>query len=79
MSDGTFGTTGDAPALDEDTAAAVETHSFEPLTALMWRNAEHDFRSPALLLKSLRERAPARPVARASRPGLEFGHLAAVA
>ena len=77
MSDGTFGTTGDAPALDEDTAAAVETHSFEPLTALMWRSAEHDFRSPAFLLKSLRDRPPARVLRRAPEAD-DQGALAAL-
>ncbi len=65
MSDGTFGTTGDAPAFDEEMVAAVESHSFEPLTALMWRSAEHDFRSPALLLKSLRDRPSSRVLRRA--------------
>ena len=65
MSDGTFGTTGEAPALDEEMVEAIETHNFEPLTALMWRSAEHDFRSPALLLKSLRTRPPARRLRRA--------------
>ena len=63
MSDGTFGTTGDARELDEEAVAAVETHSFDPLTALMWRNADLDFGSPALLLKSLRGR-PSSPVLR---------------
>ncbi len=65
MSDGTFGTTGDVPELDEETVAAVETHSFDPLTALMWRDADLDFGSPALLLKSLREKPGTRVLRRA--------------
>ncbi len=65
MADGTFGTTGEAPALDEEIVAAVETHSFDPLTALMWRNADLDFRDPKLLLKSLRERPAMRVLRRA--------------
>ncbi len=65
MSDGTFGTTGDVPPLDEEIVAAVETHSFDPLTALVWRNAELDFRNPALLLKSLRTRPSANLLRRA--------------
>ena len=65
MSDGTFGTTGDAPELDEELVAAVETHSFDPLTTLMWRNADLDFGNPALLLKSLRSRPSSRVLRRA--------------
>ncbi|NNG04553.1 MAG: disulfide oxidoreductase, partial [Inquilinus sp.] len=58
MADGTFGTTATAGALDEAVAAAVEAHEFEPLTALMWRNTDLDFRSPDLLLRSLRWAPP---------------------
>jgi ATP-dependent RNA helicase SUPV3L1/SUV3 len=38
----------------------VENHRFDPLQAVMWRNADHDFRSPLGLLRSL-ERRPQRP------------------
>jgi ATP-dependent RNA helicase SUPV3L1/SUV3 len=53
MRDGTFGTTGDCPPLDEDVVVAVEEHNFEPLAQLCWRNAELDFQSVDALLDSL--------------------------
>jgi ATP-dependent RNA helicase SUPV3L1/SUV3 len=58
MNDGTFGTTSDVGEIDEEIVEAVESHSFEPLTHLMWRNTDLDFRSPQGLLKSLDERPP---------------------
>ena len=63
MADGTFGTTAEAGALDPEVVEAVETHSFEPLRSLMWRNADLDFGAPHLLLRSL-ERRPPVPVLR---------------
>jgi len=53
MRDGTFGTTGDCPPLDEDVVAAVEGHSFEPLAQLCWRNSDLDFQTVDTLLGSL--------------------------
>ena len=53
MRDGTFGTTGDCPPLDEDIARAVEEHQFEPLDQLAWRNSALDFTSVDSLLDSL--------------------------
>jgi len=58
MNDGTFGTTAEAGPLDEEVVEAVEAHRFDPLTALWWRNPKLDFRSAALLLKSLEARPP---------------------
>src|SRR5690606_17170832 len=49
MADGTFGTTNELGALDEETVEAVEGHAFEPLTALFWRSRELDFASPEAL------------------------------
>jgi ATP-dependent RNA helicase SUPV3L1/SUV3 len=51
--DGTFGVTGDAPEMDVDVVAAVEGHSFAPLTAAEWRNARLDFSSLSGLMRSL--------------------------
>src|SRR5579862_7357963 len=51
--DGTFGVTGDARELDEDTVEAVETHEFRRLEAAEWRNAALDFGSLPNLLRSL--------------------------
>lgn len=51
--DGTFGVTGPVNHLDEETVAAIETHQFETLEALCWRNSVLDFTSPRSLLRSL--------------------------
>ena len=53
MRDGTFGTTGECPALTEDFVHAVENHRFDPLDQLCWRNAALDFSSIDALLASL--------------------------
>lgn len=50
---GTFGTTGNLDHLDPNISAAVENHSFAPLTALRWRNPDLDFKSIPGLLTSL--------------------------
>ncbi|WP_114376563.1 helicase-related protein [Elioraea thermophila] len=76
MSDGSFGTTADAPPLSPETVDAVETHRFDPLEALVWRNSALDFSSLRALLASLDAPPPA--------PGLVRGpeaadHLALVA
>ncbi len=60
MNDGTFGTTAGLDPFEPETVEAIESHSFKPLTALQWRNAELDFRSPEALLESL-DAAPPRP------------------
>ncbi len=56
MNDGTFGTTAEQGMLDVEIVEAIETHSFEPLTRLNWRNNRLKFGSIAALLKSLDER-----------------------
>ncbi|MCS6931893.1 MAG: helicase-related protein, partial [Acetobacteraceae bacterium] len=66
MRDGTFGTTAECPGLDDDMVEKIETHSFEPLTALAWRNSALDFASPEALLDSLAAPPPA--------PGLAKGN-----
>lgn len=66
MRDGTFGTTADAPTLDDDIITQIETHAFEPLKTLAWRNSDLDFSSVETLLDSLGAPAP--------QPGLAKGH-----
>ncbi len=56
MSDGTFGTTAEQGPLDPEIVEAVETHRFDPLTRLNWRNTRLRFQSVDALLKSLDER-----------------------
>jgi ATP-dependent RNA helicase SUPV3L1/SUV3 len=51
--DGTFGVTGDAPDIDAEVAAAVESHAFAPVQAAEWRNAALDFDSLNGLMRSL--------------------------
>lgn len=58
MTDGTFGTTADAGAMDPEIVEAVENHRFDPLPYLMWRSADLDFRSIDRLLHSLDRRPP---------------------
>ena len=58
--DGTFGVTGECPAMDPDLASAVEAHEFQPLRAAEWRNAALDFAGPQALLRSLSAPAPQR-------------------
>jgi ATP-dependent RNA helicase SUPV3L1/SUV3 len=51
--DGTFGTTGRCPPFDDDTVHALESHSFEPIKVLQWRNTDLDFASLGALQASL--------------------------
>ncbi len=51
--DGTFGTTGEAPALDAGVAEAIEEHRFAPIQKLQWRNSELDFGSVDRLIAAL--------------------------
>jgi ATP-dependent RNA helicase SUPV3L1/SUV3 len=50
---GTFGTTGRCPPFETELAQALETHSFEPLKVLQWRNTVLDFSSIGALQASL--------------------------
>jgi ATP-dependent RNA helicase SUPV3L1/SUV3 len=57
LRDGTFGTV--LPLeLPRDVALRVETHRFDPVTRVRYRNSELDFASPASLLDSLRAPPP---------------------
>jgi ATP-dependent RNA helicase SUPV3L1/SUV3 len=60
MNDGTFGTTADLGPIDEAVVEAVESHRFDPLSHLVWRNTALDFRSVPGLLKSLDAPPPMR-------------------
>jgi ATP-dependent RNA helicase SUPV3L1/SUV3 len=56
LAQGTFGVTGEAPELDPEVVAAIETHTFRPVTRLMWRNARLQFGSVGRLIQTLEER-----------------------
>lgn len=51
--DGTFGVTGEVRPFDEDTVEAIETHRFQPVKKLHWRNESLDFGSADRLIRSL--------------------------
>ncbi|WP_237718380.1 helicase-related protein [Rhodovulum sp. PH10] len=51
--DGTFGTTGRCTPFEPDLVHALESHSFEPIKVLQWRNTELDFSSLGALQASL--------------------------
>lgn len=53
--DGTFGVTGRTEALDDYLVEKLETHAFEPVKRLQWRNANLDFTSIEALRDSLDE------------------------
>jgi ATP-dependent RNA helicase SUPV3L1/SUV3 len=51
--DGTFGTTGRCAPFDAELVHALESHVFEPLKVLQWRNCDLDFSSLGALSASL--------------------------
>ena len=59
MHNGTFGVTGNAAEFDEELVIQLETHDFEPVKVLQWRNSELDFSSIEALSGSL-DRVPER-------------------
>ncbi|KWT66203.1 ATP-dependent DNA helicase [Hyphomicrobium sulfonivorans] len=54
MNDGTFGVTGTADPFDSDTIERLETHNFDGVRMLQWRNRDLDFRTLEGLKHSLR-------------------------
>ncbi|MPY73338.1 MAG: hypothetical protein GEU87_03680 [Alphaproteobacteria bacterium] len=68
MNDGTFGTTNDMPPLDDETVEAVESHRFDVVHRLYWRNRDLDMSSATALLRSL-DRPPPRPELLRARDG----------
>src|SRR5437762_5366916 len=53
--DGTFGTTGRCPPFETELAQALQSHSFEPVKVLQWRNTALDFTSIGALQASIAE------------------------
>src|SRR5229473_3336231 len=51
--DGTFGTTGRCPPFETELAQALESHTFEPIKVLQWRNTVLDFSSIGALQATL--------------------------
>jgi ATP-dependent RNA helicase SUPV3L1/SUV3 len=67
MNDGTFGVTGGVESIDADTIERLETHSFDPVRVLQWRNRKLDFSSLANLHETLRELPREQRLTRARR------------
>ncbi|MGV6812911.1 MAG: helicase-related protein [Brevirhabdus sp.] len=53
MTDGTFGVTGEASPLAEETVQAIENHRFTPIRKLLWRNARLEYGSASALIRAL--------------------------
>ncbi len=53
MRDGTFGTTGRCPPFENELVQALESHTFEPVKIVQWRNTELDFSSVGALQATL--------------------------
>src|SRR5207253_7835320 len=51
--DGTFGTTGRCPPFEPELVQALESHRFEPVKVLQWRNTDLSFSSLGALQASL--------------------------
>jgi ATP-dependent RNA helicase SUPV3L1/SUV3 len=58
LRDGTFGTTGRCPPFEPELVERLESHSFDSVKVLQWRNARLDFRDVGALIDSL-SRPPA--------------------
>jgi len=52
---GSFGTTGRCPPFETELAQALESHTFEPIKVLQWRNTDLEFTSIGALQASLGE------------------------
>jgi ATP-dependent RNA helicase SUPV3L1/SUV3 len=51
--DGSFGTTGRCPPFETELVQALETHTFEPVKIVQWRNTDLDFSSIGALQATL--------------------------
>jgi ATP-dependent RNA helicase SUPV3L1/SUV3 len=55
MNDGTFGVTGEADPFDQEMVERLESHNFDSVRMLQWRNRELDFGSLERLKQSLNQ------------------------
>src|SRR4051812_7169886 len=65
MNDGTFGVTAECEPFEDEMVQRIETHRYDPVRVLQWRNAVLDFRSLANLIDSLDTPPPERGLTRA--------------
>ena len=71
MNDGTFGVTAEADPLVDELVARIESHRYDPVRVLQWRNSALDFRSLDSLLASLDEPPPTKGLVKA-RPASDY-------
>lgn len=74
LRDGTFGVTGRVPGFDNELVHQLESHEFEPLKVLQWRNPNLDFSSIPALLRSL-EHSPREEGLTKAPPAEDIGVL----
>jgi ATP-dependent RNA helicase SUPV3L1/SUV3 len=65
MNDGTFGVTTDCEPFEDELVQRIETHRYDPVRVLQWRNGNLDFHSLAALGDSLDAPPPERGLTRA--------------
>ena len=56
LSDGSFGLTGDCDEINSEEVENLETHKFEEIRTIFWRNSNLNFNNAESLIKSLDER-----------------------
>ena len=78
MNDGTFGVTGEADPFDPETVERLESHNFDNVRMLQWRNRELDFASLERLRLSLSALPKAQGLTRA-QPNADLIALEALA
>jgi ATP-dependent RNA helicase SUPV3L1/SUV3 len=74
MNDGTFGVTAEAEPLEDETISRVESHRYEPVRILQWRNSALNFLSLNALMESLDAPPPMKGLAKA-RPAMDYAAL----
>ena len=78
MNDGTFGVTGEADPFEQETVERLESHNFDAVRMLQWRNRELDFGSLERLRQSLNQLPQAQGLTRA-QPNADLLALEALA
>ena len=63
--DGTFGSTGRCPPFESELVQALESHTFEPVKIVQWRNTDLDFSSIGALQATLATAPTEAPLTRA--------------
>jgi len=56
LNDGNFGVTGQCKEMRQEEVELLESHRFEEIQSLFWRNSNLNFNNPSALIKSLDER-----------------------